>query len=630
MTAPLQPLRLVPLGTNGYFPTHGRQTMSYLVTGPDVALVLDAGTGLGRLAEPEVRAFVESSERLDILLTHYHLDHVVGLSFLPGLWSGRAVRIFAPSPPLTAGGSEALDRLIAPPLFPVGFSRWPLAVEIVPYSSTRLEIESLSLTLRAQKHPGGSVGVRIDDRLAYVTDTVMDRGTAAFVKGVGTLLHEVWLTDEEAERDDAGRTGHSAAGAVADLAREAGVGRLVPVHHHPRRTAADLDALALGTRGARRLPGRAAGRGAPDRARMKRCGLRVARDVLRARKSVRHETRTRCWIRSGTCGSARPAPCRRLLHATAAPGTLLPVDRARQLDAFRDRNRRDRLRSERRAGARSGRGGGRTRPIPREISSGAPASARSSASKSSSRATGRFGCAAGRIRSATRRRRRCASRSAGARSDAASSATEPGTVEIELPKDAQQVGENFLELRYERHAAGAVPWAAGWDSLRFDGPRAGAAPRLDRGTGKIVLPARTAVEWTLELTGGSWLSWKSLVATGGARLAISIVSENDRREETPDDRLGQMPSHLGGRTVPPPHRRAASARRGGEIRLTGSASTRRTSARPRRQAEPSGAAPAGPPSQPAALHRRHAARRPSRLLRLSPADLARDRRLRAH
>jgi ribonuclease BN (tRNA processing enzyme) len=64
------------------------------------------------------------------------------------------------------------------------------------------------------------------------------------VRGVGTLLHEVWLTDEEAERDDAGRTGHSAAGAVAELAREAGVGRLVPVHHHPRRTAADLDALA--------------------------------------------------------------------------------------------------------------------------------------------------------------------------------------------------------------------------------------------------------------------------------------------------------------------------------------------------------------------------------------------------
>jgi ribonuclease BN (tRNA processing enzyme) len=252
------PLRLLPLGTNGYFPTQGRQTMSYLLVAPGgdgagprtgsntespAALVLDAGTGLGRLADPELRELLEPIERLDILLTHYHLDHVVGLSFLPGLWSGRAVRIFAPSPPLTVGGSEALDRLISPPLFPVGFSRWPLAVEIVPYSSLSLEIGPFSLKLRAQRHPGGSVGVRVGDALAYVTDTVLDRGTIDFVRGVGTLLHEVWLTDEEAQQDDAGRTGHSAAGPVADLARDAGVGRLVPIHHHPRRTAAGLDLL---------------------------------------------------------------------------------------------------------------------------------------------------------------------------------------------------------------------------------------------------------------------------------------------------------------------------------------------------------------------------------------------------
>jgi len=234
------PLRLVPLGTNGYFPTRARQTMSFLLARPGAALVLDAGSGLGRLAEPEVRRHVESIERLDIVLTHYHLDHVIGLSYLPGLWAGKSVRIFAPAPPLVAGDSDALDRLISPPLFPVGFSRWPLAVEIVPYSGRELEIGPFALSLRSQKHPGGSVGIRLDDRLAYVTDTVLDRGTIDFVRGVGTLLHEVWLTDEEAALDDAGRTGHSAAGAVAAIAREAGVGRLVPIHHHPGRTAAEI------------------------------------------------------------------------------------------------------------------------------------------------------------------------------------------------------------------------------------------------------------------------------------------------------------------------------------------------------------------------------------------------------
>jgi ribonuclease BN (tRNA processing enzyme) len=237
------PLRLLPLGTNGYFPTLGRQTMAFLLQDGATTLLLDAGTGVGRLAEPVGAAALEGVERLDILLTHYHLDHVVGLSFLPGIAAGMKIRIFAPAPPLTAAGTEALDRLISPPLFPIGFARWPMPVEVVPYSGTRLEIGTLSLALRAQKHPGGSVGVRIDDRLAYVTDTVLDRGTVEFVRGVGTFLHEVWLDDDQAARDDAGRTGHSAAGPVAELALDAGVGRLLPVHHHPRRTAAELDQL---------------------------------------------------------------------------------------------------------------------------------------------------------------------------------------------------------------------------------------------------------------------------------------------------------------------------------------------------------------------------------------------------
>lgn len=242
------PLRLLPLGTNGYFPTQGRQTMSFLLRGSEVALLLDAGSGVARLAEPIGREAIEGVARLDIVLTHYHLDHVVGLSYLPGLLVGKSVRIFAPAPPLTAAGSEALDRLLTPPLFPIGLARWPLAVEVVPYAGPTLEIGALALAFRAQKHPGGSVGVRIGDLLAYITDTVIDRATIDFVRGVDNLLHEVWLDDDEAERDDAARTGHSAAGPVADLAREAGVGRLIPVHHHPRRTEAQLEALAAGMR----------------------------------------------------------------------------------------------------------------------------------------------------------------------------------------------------------------------------------------------------------------------------------------------------------------------------------------------------------------------------------------------
>lgn len=236
-------MRLLPLGTNGFIPSQGRQTMSFLVREDGAALVLDAGSGLARLLEPAVRAELAGIDRLDLVLTHYHLDHVIGLSYLPGVARETSVRIFAPAPPLTAAGPEALARLIGPPLFPVPFERWPMPVEVVPYSGPTLEVGRFRIATRAQRHPGGSAGLRLGDELAYVTDTVLDPETAVFARGVGTLLHEVWLTDEEAAREDAGATGHSAAGPVADLARRAGVRQLLPVHHHPRRTAAELETL---------------------------------------------------------------------------------------------------------------------------------------------------------------------------------------------------------------------------------------------------------------------------------------------------------------------------------------------------------------------------------------------------
>jgi ribonuclease BN (tRNA processing enzyme) len=252
---------LVPLGTNGYFPTHGRQTMSFLVAAPGAALLLDAGSGVARLTEPAVRRWLDGVERLEILLTHYHLDHVVGLSYLPGVLGSLPVRLHAPVPPLVALGTEALDRLLSPPLFPVPLHRWPLPVEVAPYSGTRLEIGPFALALRAQKHPGGSVGVRLGDRLAYVTDTVFDPATAEFARGVGTLLHEVWLDDTEAAAADA--SGHSSAANVAVLARAAGVGRLCPVHHHPKRDPEAIARLVDGMRAAAGCPVELLGEGEP-------------------------------------------------------------------------------------------------------------------------------------------------------------------------------------------------------------------------------------------------------------------------------------------------------------------------------------------------------------------------------
>lgn len=237
-------LTLTPLGTNGFIPTHGRQTMSYLVRSGEDALLLDAGTGLSRLLVPPLAGVLAGRERVDLLLTHYHLDHTVGLSYLTALFPRTAVRVWAPAPPLVDGTpAEGLGRLIAPPLFPIRLEEFPAGVEVVPYASEELEVAGLRLRLRRQRHAGGSVGVVIDDRLGYLTDCEVDEGSAAFARGVELLLHEVWVSDEEAS-GGAQRRGHSTVGEVARLADACGAGTLMPVHHHPTRDPESLRALA--------------------------------------------------------------------------------------------------------------------------------------------------------------------------------------------------------------------------------------------------------------------------------------------------------------------------------------------------------------------------------------------------
>ncbi|MDX1631068.1 MAG: MBL fold metallo-hydrolase [Thermoanaerobaculia bacterium] len=232
---------LIPLGTNGFFPTGGRQTMTFLILEEETALLLDAGTGMARLLEEKLRPRLLTYDRLEILLTHYHLDHVVGLSYLPAVWKEGPVRIHAPGPPLVDGDADALERLVGPPLFPKELQDLPFPVEIRSYATDTLDLAGEPTRFRRQDHSGGSVGVRRRS-LAYCTDCRVDEGSTHFVRGVDLLLHEVWVTEGEAAAGDP-RDGHSTVEEVAEVARTAGVSRLLPIHHRPGRS--DHELLAM-------------------------------------------------------------------------------------------------------------------------------------------------------------------------------------------------------------------------------------------------------------------------------------------------------------------------------------------------------------------------------------------------
>src|SRR5689334_3837396 len=70
-------MKLILLGTGGYFPTSRRHTACVML--PEVGIVLDAGSGMCRIGR-----YLKAG-RLDIFLTHAHLDHISGLTHLVNL-----------------------------------------------------------------------------------------------------------------------------------------------------------------------------------------------------------------------------------------------------------------------------------------------------------------------------------------------------------------------------------------------------------------------------------------------------------------------------------------------------------------------------------------------------------------
>ena len=232
-------MRVTLLGTIGWMPSDRRETTCFACRTGDSLLIFDAGTGLRRLREPAHAGLLDGARDIHLFLTHYHLDHVCGLAYLPGVLPGRELVIHAPAAELNGVDPErAVAGLLRRPYNP---RDWEDLAELrlEPVVAGANEIAGHTVRVRAQQHSDVSVAYRVDDAFVLATDTRIDPRTAEFAAGVGLLLHEAWYNAADPRTDEtpaellAGYAAHSEAGAVAGLAADAGVGRLVPMHLNP-------------------------------------------------------------------------------------------------------------------------------------------------------------------------------------------------------------------------------------------------------------------------------------------------------------------------------------------------------------------------------------------------------------
>ena len=223
-------MQVVCLGTTGFHPSARRQTAAFVL--PEVGVVLDAGTGLFRLAD------YLTTPRVDIFLSHAHLDHVSGLTYLVetfGVDAYDRVTIHGEPDKIEA----VTTHLFAPHLFPVApgyrFESLHGACEL----PANAEGDVGTMKVFPLEHPGGAIGMRLEwpgHSMAYVTDTTASTSAAYVeqIRGVDLLVHEATFP---AGHDGLAKlTGHSCLDQVAEVARAAEVKRLLVTHVDPLLT----------------------------------------------------------------------------------------------------------------------------------------------------------------------------------------------------------------------------------------------------------------------------------------------------------------------------------------------------------------------------------------------------------
>lgn len=246
-------MKLIIGGTRGTNPVcqpdfmkFGGETTSFLVEGEaGERILIDAGTGVRTLGQRLEQR--HPAAELMLLLTHYHLDHVMGLPSLSLIYKARwNIDITSP---MREGFrvDEVMPRLFDRPL-------WPLQVEelgsrihfkTMGDEASRVPLRYGNLEIRwcPMHHPGGSTAYRIDEPASgasavIATDVEWAESSAAEQANLIDLAHDTDLLVMDGQftsEDYAAHKGwgHSTWLDGCDVARAGAVKSLLITHHAP-------------------------------------------------------------------------------------------------------------------------------------------------------------------------------------------------------------------------------------------------------------------------------------------------------------------------------------------------------------------------------------------------------------
>jgi ribonuclease BN (tRNA processing enzyme) len=178
------------LGTNGWYDTDTGNTVCVLVETEKYYAVFDAGGGFYKL-----NRYIKQPKPVHLFLSHYHLDHVIGLHALAKFNFKKGLDVYG------APGLKLLfQRLVNKP-FTIPVSELSMPVRL--HEAVEGKILAGAVNCAKLKHSSGCYGYRLvaDGRtIAYCMDTGVCPNLYKLAQGSDLLISECSLKPGQADR----------------------------------------------------------------------------------------------------------------------------------------------------------------------------------------------------------------------------------------------------------------------------------------------------------------------------------------------------------------------------------------------------------------------------------------------
>jgi len=210
-------MKIIFLGTNGWYDTETGNTICTLVQTERYDILLDAGNGIHR-----AERYIDGGKPVFLFLSHFHVDHIEGLHILMRLPFTKGLCICGP-----AGSRGILDIFLKEP--------FTLPLAALPYPARILELPEEAATLPFSvevfplHHSVFTLGFRIsiDDRIVgYCPDTGYCENAVTLGRSADILITECAFKPGQSNE----RWPHLNPETAARIAGEAGAERLVLTH----------------------------------------------------------------------------------------------------------------------------------------------------------------------------------------------------------------------------------------------------------------------------------------------------------------------------------------------------------------------------------------------------------------